>query len=107
MTKSVLEKYKIVPCREPPPPSAEEPAEGAQNLTNLSTSLGTEDARKTCEFFKTQGEFLDNSNCCFLVSLERDRTSMLAPQNVRLQMFHNSQRGKKDDINFTLEVNIT
>ena len=50
MTKNVLEKYKIVPCREPPPAPAEEPAEGAQNSTNLSTSLsGNEDARKTCK----------------------------------------------------------
>ena len=44
------------------------------------------------------------NNLCFVVSMERDRTSMLAPQNVRLQMFHNSQKGKKDEINFTLEV---
>lgn len=36
--------------------------------------------------------------------MERDRSSMLAPQNVRLQMFHNSQKGKKDEITFTLEV---
>ena len=38
--------------------------------------------------------------------MERDRASMLAPQNIRLQKFHQSQRGKKDDINFTLEVQI-
>jgi len=38
-----------------------------------------------------------------LVSLER--SSGLAPQNVRLQAFHNAQRGKKDDIDFTLSVN--
>lgn len=50
MTKNVLEKYKIVPCREPPPASAEEPTEGAQNSANLSSSLsGGEDARKACK----------------------------------------------------------
>ena len=49
MTKNVLEKYKIVPCREAPPAPAEEPTEGAVNSTNLSASLGSEDARKTCE----------------------------------------------------------
>lgn len=43
-------------------------------------------------------------NCYSVVSLERDRASMLAPQTVRLQMFHNSQKGKKEDIYFTLEV---
>ena len=34
-----------------------------------------------------------------------ERSSVLAPQNVRLQAFHNAQRGKKDDIEFTLNVN--
>ena len=104
MTKNVLEKYKIVPCREAPPAPAEDPAEGAaQNSTNLSASLGGEDARKTSEYFFK----IDNKKTmCFVVSMERerDRASMLAPQNVRLQMFNQSQRGKKDDINFTLEV---
>lgn len=52
MTKNVLEKYKIVPCREPPPVSAEESAESAQNSMNVSVSMSTEDARKgTCELF--------------------------------------------------------
>lgn len=47
-----------------------------------------------------------DNNHCSVVSLERDRTSMLAPQNVRLQMFHNSQRGKKDEITYTLDVSV-
>ena len=51
MTKNVLEKYKIVPCREAPPAPAEDAAEGAQNSTNLSASQGGEDARKTREWF--------------------------------------------------------
>ena len=34
-----------------------------------------------------------------------ERSSVLAPQNVRLQAFHNAQRGKKEDIEFTLNVN--
>ena len=51
MTKNVLEKYKIVPCREAPPAPPEEPTEGAQNSTILSSSLsgGGEEMRKSCK----------------------------------------------------------
>jgi len=48
MTKNVLEKYKIVPCREQPSAGPDEPVEGAP--TSLSGSLSGEEARKACEF---------------------------------------------------------
>lgn len=50
MTKNVLEKYKIVPCREQPSAGPDEPAEGAPTSSqHLSTSLTGEDARKACK----------------------------------------------------------
>jgi len=51
MTKNVLEKYKIVPCREQPSAGPDEPVEGAPTSSqHLSGSLTGEEARKACEF---------------------------------------------------------